>query len=125
MFKPAVYKTFIFISLMFVISFYSHGGVTLPNLEINKVKGQQCVEPAHTMRRKHMEFLKHQREETMRKGIRTKRYSLKNCISCHATQNKNGQHYPVTDSRHFCKACHEYAGVALDCFSCHATKPAD
>ena len=37
------------------------------------------------MRRNHMDDLKHQRNDTMRKGIRTTKYSLQKCVDCHAT----------------------------------------
>jgi len=72
------------------------------------------------MRRNHMELLKHQRDRTVHDGIRTVRHSLANCVACHASR-KTGR---VTGSDGFCAGCHSYAGVALDCFECHADKPA-
>lgn len=83
-----------------------------------KAKGEQCVEPTDVMRRNHMDYLQHHRDETMHKGIRTKKYSLKECLECHvpATTTK-------ATEEHFCKSCHMYAGVRPDCFQCHATKP--
>jgi hypothetical protein len=93
------------------------------NLEQARAKSESCVEPEGIMRRNHMEFLLHQRDDTTRKGIRTERYSLNNCISCHATKDKQGEYYPIDSPKHFCKGCHEYTGVTLDCFSCHATNP--
>ena len=36
------------------------------------------------MRRNHMELLKHQRDDTVRSGIRGAKYSLKDCVGCHA-----------------------------------------
>ena len=66
-----------------------------------------------------MELLKHHRDETMRKGIRTTEYSLKNCVSCHASKDTNS----VLGKNGFCQSCHSYAAVTLDCFECHASKP--
>lgn len=91
------------------------GDVPLPVL--SKAKGEKCVEPAEDMRRNHMLYLKHQREETMHEGIRSNKYSLKECVSCHATPDpKVGGKRTV---RAFCKQCHEYAAVHIDCFHCH------
>jgi len=93
-------------------------GVDLPKLE--KGKGEKCVEDTQLMRRNHMDFLKHHRDETMRKGIRTTKHSLKGCVECHAS-SKTGSVAASKDD--FCVACHSFASVKLDCWDCHATKP--
>lgn len=82
-------------------------------------KGDKCVRDTAYMRRHHMDELKHQRNETMRKGIRTKEMSLQNCIDCHASKETNS----VLGKDGFCQSCHSYAAVKLDCFECHASKP--
>jgi len=92
--------------------------VPLPTLS-KAFKGEQCVEPANVMRREHMNFLKHQRDETLREGIRGKKYSLKQCVECHATADPNIKGGKVRTLQPFCAQCHEYAAVSLDCFSCH------
>lgn len=94
-----------------------------PELKINRSKADQCVEPADVMRKDHMKFLLHQRDETMHKGVRTKKYSLNECINCHANKDDKGNYIPVTAEGEFCQSCHSYASVKLDCFECHATKP--
>lgn len=105
-------------AMMAVASLPAAAGVDLPKVE--KGKGEKCVEDTQFMRRNHMELLKHHRDETVRKGIRTTRYSLKKCVECHASE-KTGS---VADSKEdFCAACHNYASVKLDCWDCHATKP--
>ena len=85
----------------------------------------ECVEPEDVMRRNHMEFILHQRDETMQKGIRTTKHSLKQCISCHAVKDDQGEYIRVDDpsNKHFCATCHEYAAVNIDCFQCHADTP--
>ena len=88
------------------------GRTPLPAVERAKA-GTQCVEPADTMRRNHMAYLKHQRDDTVRGGVRGARYSLKACIDCHAgasTRSVNA----TPDG--FCVSCHQYAAVKLDCF---------
>lgn len=82
-----------------------------------------CVEPVDVMRKKHFEFIMHQRDETMHLGIRTTKYSFKECISCHVVENEQGQPVTYKDERHFCNSCHEYAAVQIDCFDCHASTP--
>ena len=79
----------------------------------------QCVEATEVMRRDHMKFLLHQRDRTMREGIRTRQHSLAACVECHAS-TKTGS---VLGEQGFCESCHSYASVKLDCFECHASKP--
>jgi hypothetical protein len=79
----------------------------------------QCVEATEVMRRDHMKLLLHQRDRTMREGIRTKPHSLAGCVECHAS-TKTGS---VLGEQGFCESCHRYASVQLDCFECHASKP--
>ena len=94
-----------------------------PKPDIPKGKGDKCVEDTDFMRKNHMEILLHQRDETMHKGIRTKKHSLKECIECHAVYDSSGQAISHLNSKHFCVQCHEYASVSIDCFDCHASKP--
>ncbi len=93
----------------------------LPNLD--DVKGDKCVAPKDVIRIEHKYYLLHQRDETMREGIRTKEHSLKNCINCHIVKGDDGKPVTIKDDRHFCKSCHTYASVQIDCFQCHASKP--
>lgn len=83
-------------------------------------KGDKCVSDTKDMRRNHMKMLKHQRDDTMRKGIRTTQFSLKNCIDCHVNPKTNSV---ASSKEDFCMGCHTYAAVKLDCFECHSTKP--
>ena len=99
------------------------GGVPLPAIATGN--GEDCVEDPQVMRRWHMELLRHQRDETVRRGIRTKKYSLKECIACHAVKDAGGVPVTADDPRHFCRACHDYAAVRIDCFDCHASRPPD
>ena len=83
-------------------------------------KGEKCVQDTEYMRRNHMVLLKHQRNDTMRKGIRTTQFSLKNCVDCHASPKNNSV---IGTNENFCQGCHSYAAVKLDCFECHSSKP--
>lgn len=97
----------------------------VPSPDIPKAKGDECVEPTDIMRKNHMDYILHQRDETMYKGIRTKTYSLKGCVDCHAVKDENNMHVTYKDQRHFCNSCHEYASVQIDCFACHSSTPED
>ena len=81
-------------------------------------RGEKCVEPTDEMRRNHMKKILHQRDRTMHEGIRTTKYSLRQCINCHASPATNS----VLGKEGFCQGCHSYAAVNMDCFSCHTDK---
>lgn len=92
----------------------------LPTIE-RAARGTQCVEDTAFMRRHHMELLKHQRDDTVRGGIRGAKYSLKDCVGCHAGAKTRSVAAAPGD---FCVSCHSYAAVTIDCFECHTGKPA-
>ena len=85
--------------------------------------GTKCDADPKWMRVWHMRKLLHKRDKTLREGIRTKKFSLKRCITCHAVKDESGQYLKVSDKRHFCRVCHDYAAVHIDCFDCHASRP--
>jgi hypothetical protein len=82
---------------------------------------QGCVEPTEDMRKNHMKYILHKRDETMHEGIRTSRHSLKACINCHVSDAPDAPH--VSSREHFCNSCHSYAAVHIDCFQCHNDHP--
>ena len=86
-------------------------------------QGETCVADTDWMRRNHMTVLNHQRDNTVHDGIRTKRFSLKGCIECHAVKGANAEPVTAASPQHFCRACHDYAAVRVDCFECHASRP--
>lgn len=88
-----------------------------------KAKGGSCVRDTEFMRRNHMTLLKHQRDETMHEGVRGKPEGLTNCITCHAVKDDAGKFVSASSPKHFCRTCHDYAAVAVDCFECHASRP--
>ncbi|MDM8565313.1 hypothetical protein QUF74_06630 [Candidatus Halobeggiatoa sp. HSG11] len=113
--------------LAMAVNGVSAGEVPMP--EIPKAKSnfsaeQSCVEPTDFMRQRHGLFLKHYRHDTMRRGMRTLQHSLVACINCHVTADESGN-YPTVhqSSKHFCRSCHTYAAVNIDCFQCHTSKP--
>ena len=97
-------------------------GVPLPVL-VKAAKGEACVEPVPIIRRDHMKFLMHQRDDTVHQGIRGARHSLVGCIDCHAAKDETGQWIRIDAHGQFCASCHSYASVEIDCFECHAALP--
>lgn len=87
------------------------------------IKGEKCVTPTPDIRRRHMIYLDHHRDDTVHEGIRTKKFSLKGCIECHAVKGDNGKFITSSDPKHFCRVCHDYTAVKMDCFDCHASRP--
>ena len=100
-------------------------GSTLLPLIPPATAGERCVEPTDVMRREHMRFLTHQRDDTVHAGIRGAKHSLVGCIDCHAQTDSQGAAIPVNAKGQFCESCHGFAAVSVDCFECHATVPAE
>ena len=88
---------------------------SLPKIDIGK--GGECVKDVQWMRKNHMHLLVHQRDETVIKGVREVKNSLKNCIECHASIKDDSV---IAREDSFCVACHKYEAVKLDCFECHS-----
>ncbi len=88
-----------------------------------KGQGEHCVADTEFMRRNHMKMLLHERTETVHEGVRGGKFSLAGCVACHAVKGDDGKPVAFSDDRHFCRSCHSYAAVKIDCFECHASQP--
>jgi len=113
---------FLVLFLIGTAAFASEDSALLPRIPPGK--GESCVEPTDVMRRDHMKFLLHQRDETVHGGIRGAKHSLVGCIGCHVQRDAKGDAIPVNAEGQFCESCHGFAGVRMDCFECHAAVPA-
>jgi len=94
---------------------------SVPEAQHRVSESQGCVEPTADMRRNHMKYILHQRDETVHEGIRTEKFSLEECIDCHVSSAPDAPR--VSSEKHFCNSCHTYAAVNIDCFECHADRP--
>ena len=111
----------VFIALAAASAGVADDGGRTPKPVIAKARpSTQCVEPPEVMRRLHMSFLKHQRDDTVHGGIRGAKHSLKGCVDCHASEQTGSV---VKAPGDFCSSCHQYAAVKIDCFECHSSKP--
>lgn len=91
--------------------------------DVPKGKGEACVRDTQFMRNNHMELLLHQRDLTMRQGIRPEKERLGACLDCHAVTDSHGKAVSYDSPQHFCRTCHDYAAVRVDCFECHSSVP--
>ena len=115
--KIGIRLTAILFSVFIATAVYAADKPLVPQLDVGK--GGQCVEEPKLMRKIHMNLLKHQRDETMHKGIRGQKHSLADCVECHASNKTNSV---LGSNEAFCQGCHTYAAVKLDCFECHTSK---
>jgi len=113
----AIRLTAILFSVLIATAVYAADKPQTPHLDIGK--GGQCVEEPKLMRSIHMNLLKHQRDETMHKGMRGGKNSIADCVECHASKTTNSV---LGSNEAFCQGCHVYAAVKLDCFECHTSK---
>ena len=93
----------------------------IPEAQARFSEAQGCVEPTDDMRVNHMQYILHQRDQTMYDGIRTRQHSLVECINCHVSDAPDAPR--VSSEEHFCNSCHTYTAVSVDCFQCHADRP--
>lgn len=93
--------------------------------DVPKAVGNPHPEGSAFMRINHMKLMRHDRDDTMHNGNRDIKYSIKECVACHAVKGPQGLPISVKEDGHFCKNCHEYAAVKIDCFQCHNSKPTE
>ena len=70
-----------------------------------------------------MTMMKHQRDDTVHEGVRGGKFSIGECVGCHAVKGDDGQPVSYESPKHFCRSCHDYAAVSIDCFECHSSRP--
>ena len=90
---------------------------------IPKALGDPHPEGNDFMRINHMKLMRHDRDEVVRLGNREIEYSIKECVACHVVSGPDALPISVENDQHFCRTCHEYAAVKIDCFQCHNSKP--
>lgn len=110
---------------MFMFGAVAGGPENIPPPKGNYDEDTLCVEPVEIMRRQHFEYILDHRDLTVIEGIRTKKHSLIGCIDCHITPNAEGVYARYSEETHFCASCHQFAAVRIDCFQCHADRPAE
>lgn len=90
---------------------------------IPKATGEPHPEGNEFWRKNHMDLMRHDRDLTMRQGDREIEASLKGCFDCHAATDDAGAIVTYESDQHFCRTCHDYVAVKVDCFACHRSTP--
>lgn len=91
-------------------------GVPKPVIKVES--SGKCIASTEEIRLNHMNMLSHQRDRSLRQGIRGEKASLIGCINCHASKETGS----VLGKDGFCESCHTYAAVKVDCWQCHQPK---
>jgi hypothetical protein len=122
---PRAWLAALVAALLFVIPAFADASSRVPLPTIAVDESTHCIEPPEVMRRIHPDLLRHQRDATVREGVRGAKVSLAACVECHAGKGAGVAAGSVTGSAQaFCEGCHRYAAVKLDCFECHRSRPA-
>jgi len=107
------------VGLLLFPVFYNAGRASKapePVLTEKAKAAQQCVEPTSYMKTDHMKMLDEWRHAVVRKDLRYYKSSTgkvyykglqTTCMDCHSNKSK------------FCDQCHDYVGVAPNCWECH------
>lgn len=90
---------------------------------IPKAIGEPHPEGNEYWRVNHPSLLSHDRDQTVIEGIRDIDASIAECVSCHAVKGPDAAPVTIASEEHFCRACHDYAAVQIDCFQCHNSVP--
>jgi hypothetical protein len=99
-------------------------GAGVPGSAKAEQPGALCVRPTEYMRRNHMELIQHERDRTVREGIRVTDGSLAGCVDCHSRRDANQQPVAINAKGEFCQGCHGFTAVNITCFQCHSSMPA-
>lgn len=91
--------------------------------QVPKATGEPHPEGNAYMRRHHMQMMRHDRDLTMHEGDREISASLSECFECHAVEDGAGGYVTYQSEQHFCRTCHDFAAVKVDCFMCHRSTP--
>lgn len=93
--------------------------------DVPKATGEAHSEGNEYWRVNHMDLLRHDRDATVHDGERDTIASLSECVTCHAVNGADAKPVTIKSEDHFCRVCHDYAAVKVDCFQCHNSLPAD
>ncbi len=93
--------------------------------DIPKATGEAHPEGNEYWRINHPDMLRHDRNLTVHEGDRQIQASISECVTCHAVKGPDAAPVTIESDQHFCRACHDYAAVKIDCFQCHSSVSED
>lgn len=91
--------------------------------DLPKAFGQSHPEGNEFWRINHPRLLKKDRDLALREGERDIDASLKTCVACHVVFDEEKTPVTYQSEEYFCRVCHDYVAVKIDCFSCHNSLP--
>ncbi len=91
--------------------------------DIPKASGEPHPEGNEFWRVNHPRLLRHDRDLTLREGEREITASLASCVACHSVNGPDSKPVSYESGEYFCRVCHDYAAVRIDCFQCHNSLP--
>lgn len=112
-----------FVTLLCTVGLAGAEGRTSLWPELPVATGEPHPEGNEFWRKRHMDLMKHDRDKTLREGERDIQASLKECFDCHLAKDDHGDPVTYEDERHFCRTCHDFVAVKVDCFTCHRSTP--
>ncbi len=98
------------------------GAEGVPKPIIAPGQGDSCVDDPEFLRRYHMVVLQQEHDKAEETGLPGEKYILKECVSCHAAKDSDGRIVTAESPQHFCRSCHDYTAVEIDCFDCHRSR---
>ena len=115
--------TVLFFSWILTTSMVIAGEFNSLHPKVPKAQGEKCVRSTEFMKKNHMNFLFRRRDMVVIQGIRSKAESFNMCLSCHVVKDKHGTPVSHDSPDHFCRTCHDFVAVKIDCFECHLSVP--
>ena len=91
--------------------------------DIPKATGEPHPEGNEYWRINHPTLLRHDRDLTVIDGIRDVNASLAQCVACHAVKGPDSAPVTYESPEYFCRVCHDFAAVQINCFECHKSVP--
>jgi hypothetical protein len=82
-------------------------------------------EDKNIMRSNHQALLKDRMNAAYPLSVPQRQTSIEQCVTCHVTRGEDKLPVSAENPKHFCRDCHTGQRVTLDCFSCHASLPAN
>lgn len=116
-------KGVLFFYTIFVVSSIEAGDINPLHPQVPKALGEKCIRDTEFMKKNHMDFLFERRDLVVIDGIRSEKESFNMCLTCHAVKNSDRIAIPYQNPKHFCRTCHDFAAVKIDCFECHLSVP--
>jgi predicted CXXCH cytochrome family protein len=95
-------------------------GIPMPIVPAGQ--GESCVDDPEFLRRYHMTVLQQEHDKAQLTHMPAEKYSLKECVTCHAAKGPDGSIVTADSPQHFCRSCHDYAAVEIECFDCHRSR---